>query len=167
MVEIKNKYREFTYLYPNYPIVKTLYDPKMCRRGRKAYMILMQFCVHGIQPQQFQFGKVNTKKTIKLVSIKRSTKSGKKLMAAFLTNGRQKVIHFGAAGMSDFTKNKDPRRKSFYVRRHSKDLGTGNPSRAGFLSMFVLWNKPSLQASIADYKRRLGIYNKTGKFPTK
>jgi hypothetical protein len=32
--------------------------------------------------------------------------------------------------------------------------------------MFVLWNKPSLQASIADYKRRLGIYNRTGKFPT-
>jgi hypothetical protein len=32
--------------------------------------------------------------------------------------------------------------------------------------MFVLWNKPSLQASISDYRRRLGVYNRTGKFPT-
>ncbi len=32
--------------------------------------------------------------------------------------------------------------------------------------MFVLWNKKSLQAGIADYRRRLNVYNKTGKFPT-
>jgi hypothetical protein len=32
--------------------------------------------------------------------------------------------------------------------------------------MFILWNKKSLQASISDYRRRLGIYNRTGKFPT-
>ena len=88
-------------------------------------------------------------------------------MATFETNGRQKVIHFGAAGASDFTKHHDIKRRNRYIFRHHKDLGTGNPARAGYLSMFVLWNKPSLSASIADYRRRLNIYNKTGKFPTK
>jgi hypothetical protein len=104
---------------------------------------------------------------IKLLSVKKSNKSGKKFMATFETNGRKKVIHFGAAGASDYTKHKDKERRSRYIFRHHKDLGTGNPARAGFLSMFILWNKPSLQSSIADYRRRLGIYNTTGKFPTK
>ena len=112
-----------------------------------------------------RFGKVVKRRTIKLVSIKRSTKSGKKLMATFSTNGRKKVVHFGASGMSDYTKHKDRVRRNKYIFRHNKDLGTGDPTRAGFLSMFVLWNKPSLQASISDYRRRLNVYNRTGKFP--
>jgi len=115
------------------------------------------------------FGKSKTKggkKTIKLISIKKSTNKGKKLMATFETNGRKKIIHFGAAGASDFTKHGDITRRNRYIFRHHKDLGTGNPIRAGYLSMFVLWNKKSLQASIADYRRRLGVYNSTGKFPT-
>ena len=69
--------------------------------------------------------------------------------------------------MSDFTKHKDRDRRGRYIGRHKKDLKTGNPTKAGYLSMFVLWNKPSLQASIADYRRRLAVYNRTGKFPTK
>ena len=88
-------------------------------------------------------------------------------MATFETNGRTKVIHFGARGMSDFTKHHDRERRQRYITRHKKDLKTGNPARAGYLSMFVLWNKPSLQASIANYRKRLGIYNRTGNFPTK
>jgi hypothetical protein len=87
-------------------------------------------------------------------------------MATFETNGRKKVIHFGAKGMSDLTKHKNTQRRNRYIFRHHKDLGTGNPARAGYLSMFVLWNKPSLQASIRDYRRRLNVYNRTGKFPT-
>ena len=119
--------------------------------------------------EKVSFGKPKGSKKgkIKLVSIKKSNKSGKKLMATFETNGRKKVIHFGAAGMSDLTKHHDRERRNRYITRHRKDLRTGNPARAGYLSMFVLWNKPSLQASIRDYKRRLGIYNRTGKFPTK
>jgi len=113
------------------------------------------------------FGKRSRgKTTIKLVSIKRSTKSGKKFMATFQTNGRTKVIHFGFSGMQDLTIHHDRRRRNRYITRHMKDLKTGDPSRAGYLSMFVLWNKPSLQASIADYRRRLNVYNRTGKFPT-
>ena len=111
---------------------------------------------------------LKSKKIIKLISIKKSTKKGKKLMATFETNGRRKVVHFGAAGMRDLTiMGHNKVRMVLYRQRHMKDLKTGNPTRAGYLSMFVLWNKPSLQASISDYRRRLGVYNRTGKFPTK
>jgi hypothetical protein len=110
--------------------------------------------------------KTRGSKKIRLISIKKSNRSGKKLMATFETNGRKKIIHFGAAGMSDLTKHHDRARRQRYITRHRKDLKTGNPARAGYLSMFVLWNKPSLQASIADYRRRLNVYNRTGKFPT-
>ncbi len=111
----------------------------------------------------------NTKSTkrAKLLSIKKSNKSGKKLMATFEVNGRKRVIHFGAAGMSDYTKHKDKQRRQRYIKRHLKDLRTGNPMRAGYLSMYVLWNKPSLSGSIADYKRRFNVYSRTGKFPKK
>jgi hypothetical protein len=88
-------------------------------------------------------------------------------MATFEIKGRKKVIHFGAKGAGDMTKHKDISRRNRYIFRHHKDLGTGNPTRAGYLSMFVLWNKPSLSSSISDYKRRLAVYNSTGKFPTK
>ena len=33
-----------------------------------------------------------------------------------------------------------------------KDTRTGDPTRAGYLSLYILWNKPSLKASITDYK---------------
>ena len=108
-----------------------------------------------------------TKRNIKLISIVKSPKLEKKLRATFIRNNRQIHTDFGAAGMSDFTKHKDRDRRQRYITRHSKDLRTNDPTRAGFLSMFVLWNKPLLQPSIADYKKRLSVYNKTGKFPTK
>jgi curved DNA-binding protein CbpA len=142
------------------------------RNKREIYNAYFVLTEARRQVHQNNFGKKVSKKSIKLISIKKSTKSGKKLMATFETNGRRKVIHFGASGMRDFTivskaKNKDAKNiKQRYIQRHRKDFGTGDPSRAGYLSMFVLWNKPSLQASIADYKRRLNAYNTTGKFPT-
>ena len=56
------------------------------------------------------------KKTIrnrgKKVVIKKSTNQKKKYMAVFYEDGKKiKTTHFGAAGMSDFTKHKDEARK--------------------------------------------------------
>jgi hypothetical protein len=112
-----------------------------------------------------EFGKKG--EAIKLISIKKSKQSGKKFTATFEIGNRKKNIHFGAAGMSDFTKHHDTVRRNRYITRHSKDLRTNDPTRAGYLSMFVLWNKKSFSASVADYRRRLKQFNKTGKFPTK
>ncbi len=108
------------------------------------------------------FGKKKQKKKGKtykgytLVSIKKSTNSGKKLMATFkhTTTGRTKTTHFGASGYEDFLKHKDPQRKQRYINRHKKRENWNNPMSAGALSLYILWNKPTLKASIADYKRR-------------
>jgi hypothetical protein len=73
---------------------------------------------------------------------------------------------FGAKGYEDYTIHKDKKRRTLYITRHSKDLRTNDPRRAGYLSMYILWNKPTLQASIQDYKKRLKIFQESGVFPT-
>ena len=88
------------------------------------------------------------------VVIKKSNKKGKKFMATF---DDKKTIHFGAEGMSDFTKHKDPLRKERYLKRHKSRENWNNHMSAGSLSRWILWNKPTLKASIADYKRRFNL----------
>ena len=67
---------------------------------------------------------------------------------------------------NDYTRHKDKERRNRYIIRSKSHLKTGDPTRAGFLSMFLLWNKPTLKSSVEDYNQRLKIYNKTGTFPT-
>lgn len=102
---------------------------------------------------------------IKVVKFRKLKSGPKKYEITFLKNGKKYVRKFGAAGMSDFTIHKDKKRRERYISRHKKDLKSKDPMKPGYLSMFILWNKPSLRASLADYKRRLGTYNRTGKFP--
>ena len=91
----------------------------------------------------------------KRVVFKKSTKQEKKYMAVFYENGKKiKTTHFGAAGMSDYTKHKDPARKQRYMNRHKANEHWSKPMTAGSLSRYILWNKPSLKASITDYKKR-------------
>ena len=91
----------------------------------------------------------------KRVVFKKSTNPEKKYMAIFYENDKKiKTTHFGAAGMSDYTKHKDPARKQRYMNRHRATEDWSKPMTAGALSRFILWNKPSLKASISDYKKR-------------
>lgn len=91
--------------------------------------------------------------------IKKSDKPGKKLMAIFTKdNGRTKTTHFGAAGMDDYTITKDKERRRLYRERHKKDLTTKDPTRAGFLSYYILWgDSTSRQENIKNYKRRFNL----------
>lgn len=94
---------------------------------------------------------------LKLIKIVKSSRPEKKYMAIFEKNGKRKTTHFGAFGMSDFTKHKDPERKKRYLSRHRKNENWNDPTSAGALSAFILWNKPTLKASIADYKKRFKL----------
>jgi hypothetical protein len=78
------------------------------------------------------------------VIIKKSTNNNKKYDAYF----PDKKISFGAAGYSDFTIHKDPERKNRYIERHKKNENWNNPETAGYLSRFILWNKPTIKESI-------------------
>ena len=64
-------------------------------------------------------------------------------------------VYFGQAGASDFTIHKDPERKQRYLNRHrGMNEDWTNPSTAGFYATNLLWNKPTIAASIADTNRR-------------
>jgi hypothetical protein len=102
---------------------------------------------------------------IKVKSFKKLKGNSKKYEITFEKNGKMYTRKFGAAGMSDYTIHKDKERRERYISRHKKDLRTNDPMKPGYLSMYILWNKPSVKASLADYKRRLNSFNKTGKFP--
>jgi hypothetical protein len=45
-----------------------------------------------------------------------------------------------------------------YRERHRKDLETKDPTRAGYLSYYILWgNSTSKQKNIQDYKRKFHL----------
>jgi hypothetical protein len=96
---------------------------------------------------------------MKLLELKESTKPGKKMMAVFETDaGRKKTTHFGASGMDDYTITKDKEQRERYRMRHKKDLETGDPTRAGFLSYHILWgDSTSRAANISAYKKRFSL----------
>ena len=93
---------------------------------------------------------------VKLLRIVKGT-NGKKWKAVFeRSNGRTVTTQFGQAGASDYTKHKDKKRRARYVQRHMKDLKSNDPTRAGYLSMFILWGKStSRQANINWFKSQL------------
>lgn len=94
---------------------------------------------------------------MKLISITKSHRPDKKLDATFEKDGRTKTTSFGAKGMDDFTKTHNTEQRERYRTRHKKDLQTHDPTRAGYLSWWILWNKPTVSASIQDYKRRFNL----------
>jgi len=95
---------------------------------------------------------------IKLIKIVKSKKAKKKYDAHFkLDNGKEKVVSFGQAGALDYTIHGDNDRRERYRKRHEKDLKTNDPMRPGYLSYYLLWNKKTLKASIADYKKRFKL----------
>ena len=95
----------------------------------------------------------------KLVSIKPSTKSGKKMMATFKDKetGRESTTHFGASGMDDYTIKKDKEQRARYRSRHKND-NLSNPRSPGSLSWHILWgDSTSKRANIASYKRKFRL----------
>ena len=95
----------------------------------------------------------------KLKGVVPSTKSTKKLMAVFIEKTKKtKTTHFGSAGMDDYTITKNKEQRERYRTRHAKDLKTGDPTRAGYLSYYILWgDSTSLKTNIASYKKKFNL----------
>jgi len=72
-----------------------------------------------------------------------------------ITNSGKKV-YFGAKGYSDFTIHKDPARKQQYIDRHKKreNWTKSGIDTAGFWAFWMLWHKPTIEASYNDIKKR-------------
>ena len=95
---------------------------------------------------------------MKLISVKPSDSKTKKYTATFMIDGKEKKVNFGQKGYDDYTIKKDKEQRSRYRKRHAKDLKTGDPTRAGYLSYYLLWgDSTSLKENIKDYKKRFKL----------
>jgi hypothetical protein len=78
-------------------------------------------------------------------------------------DGKEKVVHFGSSKNKDFTiywkedKEKAEKMKSAYLARHKVNENWNNPMTAGSLSKHILWNLPTVSASIKDFKKRFSL----------
>tara|TARA_R110002012_G_scaffold189746_1_gene357317 strand:+ start:270 stop:566 length:297 start_codon:yes stop_codon:yes gene_type:complete len=97
--------------------------------------------------------------SFKLKRIIPSPNKLKKYRAVFinLKTKKEKTTDFGQKGANDFTITGDEEAKKRYLKRHAKDLATKDPTRAGYLAIFILWNKKTLKSSILDYKKRFNL----------
>ena len=68
-----------------------------------------------------------------------------------------KTTHFGAAGMSDYTKHKINLRKRRYLTRHRDREKWNDYMSAGALSRYILWGETTLRASIKKYKEKFNL----------
>jgi len=94
------------------------------------------------------------------VSIGKSTRAGKKMMAIFYDEAKKKVktTHFGASGYEDYTTTHgDMTRKVNYIARHKDKEDWKDYMSSGALSYWILWNKPTIKASIEDYISRFRL----------
>lgn len=95
---------------------------------------------------------------MKLLKITESTKPDKKMMAVFETDaGRTKTIHFGSAGMDDFTITKDKAQMERYLNRHRSAENWSKPDSAGALSRWVLWSATTRAQGIRNYKKEFNL----------
>ena len=78
-----------------------------------------------------------------------------KRFIALFSNG--KTTKFGQTNpkKGTYIDHNDKELKKIYLKRHLKDLKTNDYTRAGYLSMFLLWDKKTLKDSIKDFNRRI------------
>jgi len=94
------------------------------------------------------------------VDIKKSDRDDKRYMAIFTdSNGNKSTTRFGYADGnktgSTFIDHNDEDKKKTYIARHRVNENWADFKSAGALSKHILWNKPTLTASINDFKSKL------------
>lgn len=97
---------------------------------------------------------------MKLRSVEVSNDGIHKYVANFQReDGSVFSTRFGAKGYRDYT-NADTTKevRDAYRARHKKDLDTGDPTRAGYLSYYLLWgDSKNLNTNINAYKKRFKL----------
>jgi hypothetical protein len=92
---------------------------------------------------------------MKLLRLVEAKNPNKKWRAIFSDGSH---TEFGQAGAPDYTISKDKEQRDRYRSRHAKDLLTEDPTRAGFLSMFILWgDSTDIGRNVASFKRKFDL----------
>lgn len=89
------------------------------------------------------------------VKLSNSTRKNKKYMVKI----GNKTIHFGAKGMSDYTKHKDKKRMERYLKRHKKreNWKKSGIKTAGFWSRWLLWSKPNFNTAKKYIEKKFNV----------
>ena len=90
---------------------------------------------------------------------KEPTTSKYKYKVVIHHDDKKKTVKFGASGYSDYTLHKTPKRKELYIARHRvrENWNKSGIYTRGFWSRWLLWNKPTIQSSIADIQKRFNV----------
>tara|TARA_R110002126_G_scaffold283163_1_gene432290 strand:- start:1113 stop:1412 length:300 start_codon:yes stop_codon:yes gene_type:complete len=95
------------------------------------------------------------------VEILKSNRNDKRFVAIFYDSDNKKIktTHFGLKNpkIGTFIDHQNKEMKQNYLKRHIKNEKWNDFETAGSLSRFILWNKPTLVASLNDYKRRFNL----------
>ena len=95
---------------------------------------------------------------MKLVSVHPAHDGVHKYVATFDADGHKKHTKFGASGMDDYTKTHDKEQRARYIKRHQKDMSTGDPTRAGYLSRHLLWGEStSMMANLRAFRNKFNL----------
>ena len=78
-----------------------------------------------------------------------------KRFKAYFTNGKTTKFDQSNPKQGTFIDHQDKTLRQNYIKRHLKDLETNDYTRAGYLSLFLLWDKPTLKESITAYNKRI------------
>jgi len=78
-------------------------------------------------------------------------------MAVFMDDDKKKTIHFGSAGMNDYTLTGDKLARERYRTRTKKVYDKAKPMSASRLAGDILWgDSTSLATNIKKYKKKYG-----------
>ena len=92
------------------------------------------------------------------VVISNSDNKDKRMKAVFYDKDKKvRTTHFGLKGGSTFIDHKDEKKKRAWIARHEVRGKFNDYMTASSLSRYILWNKSTLSASIADYKKKFSL----------
>ena len=75
---------------------------------------------------------------------------------AFFSNNNK--VKFGAQGYIDYTLGASEKQRENYRKRHAKDLKIDDPTKAGFLSYYILWgDSRDIDKNIKDFKKKFHL----------
>jgi hypothetical protein len=100
---------------------------------------------------------------VKFLGLHTSDRPEKKYYVVLVgDSGREKRVYFGDAASKDFTlfsPLEREERKRRYISRHSarEDWTKSGIETAGFWSKHILWNLPTVSASLAATRRKFNI----------
>lgn len=97
---------------------------------------------------------------LKLKEVRPAKNKKYKLEAVFIKDGKELITRFGAVGYKDYTiYSTDERegKKRSYIARHSVNEDWSDPVKAGTLSRYILWNKPTVAESVKDFVKRFKL----------